>query len=295
MIVILTALDIEHGAVRARMTGVEQRSHRAGTLFDVGTLDDWPGCTVALAVTGMGNITAAALAERAVAEFSPAAILFVGVAGSLREWLQLGDVIVADKVYAYQGGRSVDEGLLSRPRAWELSHRADQIARSLKRDGTWSRSLSAESQGNTPRVHLGPIAAGDVVLDSRLSDVAELLRKNYNDAVAVEMESAGLALAGHLNENIPAVTIRGISDHAGGEKELTDREGWQGPASRNAAAFAVALAAALDDGRDGEGRAKEEPAVPPSPSPTMIARDNARVGQQIGINHGTTNFGGGQW
>ncbi|MEV0073342.1 5'-methylthioadenosine/S-adenosylhomocysteine nucleosidase [Amycolatopsis sp. NPDC050768] len=295
MIVILTALDIEHGAVRARMTGVEQRSHRAGTLFDVGTLDDWPGCTVALAVTGMGNITAAALAERAVAEFSPAAILFVGVAGSLREWLQLGDVIVADKVYAYQGGRSVDEGLLSRPRAWELSHRADQIARSLKRDGTWSRSLSAESQGNTPRVHLGPIAAGDVVLDSRLSDVAELLRKNYNDAVAVEMESAGLALAGHLNENIPAVTIRGISDHAGGEKELTDGEGWQGPASRNAAAFAVALAAALDDGRDGEGRAKEDPAVPPSSGPTMIARDNAHVGQQIGINHGTTNFGGGQW
>ncbi|MFI5610689.1 purine phosphorylase [Amycolatopsis sp. NPDC051903] len=289
MIVILTALEIEHGAVRARVTGVEQHSHPAGTVFDVGTIDDRPECTVALALTGMGNLTAAALAERAVAQFSPAALLFVGVAGSLREWLRLGDVIVADKVYAYQGGRIVDSGLLSRPRAWELAHRAEQVARLVSRAGTWSRSLPAEGPGSVPRVHFGPIAAGDVVLDSELSDVAKLLHHNYNDAVAVEMESAGLALAGHLNGNIPAVTIRGISDHASGDKEFTDAEGWQTPAARNAAAFAVSLAAALDDGT---GAAEPVAAAPPAAAPVNVAKDNATVSQQIGVNHGTTNFGG---
>jgi adenosylhomocysteine nucleosidase len=292
MIVILTALETEHAAVRAHLISVEQHAHRAGTLFDVGTLPDRPDRRIALAATGIGNINAATLTERAIAEFSPSMMMFVGVAGGLRDWLQLGDVVVATRVYAYHGGRSENEEFLVRPRAWEISHKAEQTARGLARSDDWCGPLPAGGRGAAPKVHFEPLAAGDVVLNSRTSDLAKQLKRTFNDAVAVEMESAGFAVAGHLNEHVPAVTIRAISDLAGGAKDETDSEGWQSIAARNAAAFAVALAATIKD--DDTPPASSETSRPPAPQPfrnTNIARGDAHVGQQIGINHGDYHAG----
>jgi nucleoside phosphorylase len=282
VIVILTALEVEHAAVLACLTGTEKHSHRAGTLFEVGTLAGRPDARVALALVGMGNITAAALTERAMAEFEPSTVMFVGIAGALRDWLELGDVVVGTRVYAYHGGRSQDDEFLARPRAWEISHKAEQAARRLARSDDWRVTLPSSGAGLDPKVHFEPIAAGDVVLDSRTSETANRLRANYNDAVAVEMESAGFALAGHLNDHIPAITIRGISDHAGGAKDETDGEGWQEIAARNAAAFAVALAADLEDETLSPGQAAASQAQVPGPRNTNIATGNANVGQQFG-------------
>ena len=112
-VVILTALDLEYQAVRAKLVGPELRLHPYGTRFEVGRLSDGAS-RVALAHVGKGNQSAAVLAERAIAMFSPAALLFVGVAGALRSHIALGDVVVATHVYAYHGGTSVDEGSRSR-------------------------------------------------------------------------------------------------------------------------------------------------------------------------------------
>ena len=80
-IVILTAMNLEYDAVRAQLSGITTHTHPMGTRFEVGQLS---GCRVALALTGEGNQSAAVLAERAAAEFAPAAVIFVGVAGALR-------------------------------------------------------------------------------------------------------------------------------------------------------------------------------------------------------------------
>ena len=266
MLVVLTALEEERAAVRARMTGVRRHIHRAGTVFDVGEADGRP---VALGTVGMGNAAAAAIAERAVAEFLPSAALFVGVAGGLRDWLRLGDVVVARKVYAYHGGRSDDEGFRNRPQAWEPSHRLLELARGLARDGGWG-------SGDRPVIHFEPIAAGEVVVDGRRSRTMRYLYDNYNDAVAVELESAGFALAGHLNDDLPALTVRGISDRADGTKDDTDEADWQATAAGNAADFALALAAELPG-----GTGRPAPCAPTIHN-TNVARDHARVGRQIG-------------
>ncbi|HEX6341457.1 5'-methylthioadenosine/S-adenosylhomocysteine nucleosidase, partial [Umezawaea sp.] len=228
MIVILTALESEYAAVLSHLAEVEVHRHKAGTLFDVGVLKAAPDRRIAVAATGMGNLTAAALTERAIVEFQPSAMLFVGVAGALRDWLELGDVVVATKVYAYHGGRSEDGGFRQRPRSWEISHKIEQAARRVHRARDWYPS---DGGGAVPEVHFHPVAAGDVVLDSRTSEQARHLNQNYNDAIAVEMESAGFALAGHLNDGVPMATVRAISDHAGGTKDNTDGEGWQAVAA----------------------------------------------------------------
>jgi len=295
MIVILTALDVEYAAVAAHLVNPRKQQHNRGTIFNVGTLGTNSEQEIATAWLGMGNVTAGILTERAVEMFQPSALLFTGVAGGMRDWLSLGDVVVASHVYAYHGGKSEDTEFLSRPRSWDISHRIDQAAKHLAHDGVWRRSLPPDSR--QPEVHFGPLVAGEAVLNSRRSPLAEHLRRNYNDAIAAEMESSGFSLAGHLND-VPVATVRAISDAAGGDKERTDAEGWQLVAARNAAAFTVSLAAELSDrtGRPAGATAdadSPEGSAEPKPTSGPVLRDNAQAAQVSTIHHGSSHFGAG--
>ena len=243
-IVILTALNVEHAAVREYLSTPRRLDHPAGTVFEIGRVPGGHG-TIALGITGVGNTAAAVLAERAIATFRPRALMFVGIAGALREDVALGDVVVATKVYAYHSGEERQDGFRARPRSWEISHQLDQAARRIGAAGTWTRLLEADPARRVPSVHFSPVAAGEVVLKSRDGPLAGRLRHIYGDAVAIEMESAGAALAAHLNDRLPVISIRGISDRADAAKRAADRQGWQQIAAANAAAFAVAVAADL--------------------------------------------------
>ena len=290
-IVILTAMNVEYKAVQARLSGITVQTHPMGTRFEVGRLEDG-GCRVALALVGKGNQAAAVLTERAVALFAPAAVIFVGVAGALQPHLRLGDVVVASHVYAYHGATSEDDGTTARPRTWELAHRAQQIAAHVERDVDWARGLPGGSPA--PRVHFGPVAAGEIALYSATSDVRQWLREHYNDAVAVEMEAAGVAQAGHLNDGLPAIMIRGISDYGDKTKSATDAEGWQPRAVANAAAFAAALTTSLAAELDPPAVSTAGSGGSASGGPFNYAADNARVGvqgQHVTI-HGGIQLGG---
>jgi adenosylhomocysteine nucleosidase len=289
-IVILTALNVEYKAVQARLSDTTVQTHPMGTRFEVGRLGDG-GCRVALALVGKGNQAAAILTERAVALFAPAAVIFVGVAGALQPHLRLGDVVVASHVYAYHGATSEDGGATARPRTWELAHRAHQIAAHVERDASWARGLPEGSPA--PRVHFAPVAAGEIALYSATSDVRQWLRQHYNDAVAVEMEAAGVAQAGHLNDGLPAIMIRGISDYGDESKSATDAEGWQPRAVANAAAFAAALAMSLAAELDSPTGSSAGSGGAASGGPFNYADGNARVavqGQHVTI-HGGIQFG----
>jgi nucleoside phosphorylase len=245
-VVLLSALELEYQAVRQYLGGLSIRSHPAGTLFEVGRLPDGTG-TVALAITGQGNVGAAVLAERAIAMFQPRALLCVGIAGSLRRDIALGDVVVATKVYAVHGGRDNGDSFLARPKAWPASHELEELARAVARSGEWAGLLPAQ-RAPSPAVHFKPIASGEVIIGSAAASLDGRLRDIYDDAVAVEMESAGVAQAAHLNRSLPVLSVRGISDHADAGKRLADSVGWQHVAAAHAAAFTVTMAAlALTD------------------------------------------------
>jgi nucleoside phosphorylase len=92
-------------------------------------------------------------------------------------------------------------------------------------------------------VHFKPVASGEVVLTATGTPLVSWLRDSHDDAAAIEMESAGIAHAAHLNRSIPSLTIRGVSDHADALKHDADMAGWQRVAAENAAAFTVALIA----------------------------------------------------
>ncbi|MEU4656840.1 5'-methylthioadenosine/S-adenosylhomocysteine nucleosidase [Streptomyces sp. NPDC023723] len=241
LVVILTALNLEYQAVRRKLAAPQLHLHERGTRFEVGTVQG-TSCRVALGLTNKGNHSAAVIAERAIQEFSPVAVLFVGVAGALWDTARLGDVVMATHVYAYHGGTSEDDGLKARPRVWEAAHGISQLGSHLARLNDWADDIPG--RGPAPQVRFGAIAAGEVVQNSKISAEARWIRQHYNDALAIEMEAAGVAQAGHLS-GAPVAIIRGISDRADGTKSSAQDRSRQPRAAANAAAFAVRLAVEL--------------------------------------------------
>jgi nucleoside phosphorylase len=275
LIVVLTAINIEYEAVRERLIDVRRRPHDRGTFFEVGTVRG-TDCRIAVGLTGKGNQPAGVIAERALQEFSPAALLFVGIAGGLWDTTKIGDIVVATHVYAYHGGTSEDDGQKSRPRVWETAHGISQLAAHVGRAGAWATHRDSETA--SPHVHYGAVAAGEVVQNSAISAQARWIRDHYNDALAIEMESAGVAQAGHLH-GTPVGVVRGISDLADGTKSSASDARSQPEAAANAAAFALCLAQELinDKGRTAV-RSRDEDGHPG----TVYNFSSGQVGIQAG-------------
>ncbi|WP_370967260.1 purine phosphorylase [Amycolatopsis sp. cg9] len=277
LVVVLTALNEEYKAVRERLTGTKVLKHSRGTRFEVGTIRG-TSYRVALSLTGKGTQPAAVLAERAIQHFSPVALIFAGVAGALWD-TPLGDVVVATHVYAYHGATSEDDGLKARPRAWETAHGVIQVAQHVARTGHWARAVPPGT-----KVHFGAIAAGEVVHNSRSSAERRWIREHFNDALAIEMEAAGVAQAGHLN-GAPIAIVRGISDPADGSKTTEADRKWQPAAAANAAAFAVRLAGDLIE--EQELIAMDDNTTPDDRG-TVRNRANGQVGIQAHTVTGST-------
>ncbi|MFC1436374.1 hypothetical protein ACEZDB_37645 [Streptacidiphilus sp. N1-3] len=256
--VVLTALPLESEAVRRHLTDLRTLVHPTGTRFDEGRLRG-TAWRVAVAEIGAGNGAAAVITERAFTWLEPEALFFVGVAGGLKDDVALGDVVVGTRIYAYHGGKLEHGRFEFRPRAWDASHRLEQAARMALRGQEWADRIpeasgSAGGSGGAPHVHFAPIAAGDVLLNDPRSTLAQQLKHGYNDAVAIEMESAGVAQAAHLTGRLQALTIRGISDKADGRKHAADAGGSQPRAAAHAAAAVFAVLDQLAQDRSAPDR-----------------------------------------
>jgi adenosylhomocysteine nucleosidase len=266
-VAVLTALSLEYGAVLDHLEDVEKLRHpRSGTRARRGRLPGTPW-HVALVDMGEGTLTAATLTERVLTWLDPEAVLFVGVAGGLKDDIEIGDVVVATKVYAIHGGKQSTDGLLGRPEAWRASHRLEQAAKEALRG----------------KAHFKPIAVGDVVLADADSELAEHIRTRYNDAAAIEMESSGVAHAVHLAGEAGALIIRGISDKANAEKEQADAKGSQPRAAANAAAAAVAVL------RELEPRELQEPSAGATDSREGPFRPSTYGGDHLDFRGSTFN------
>lgn len=236
--VILTALALEYEAVRAFLTDVEELEHRLGTIYEVGSFagasHDWQ---IAIAEVGQGNSLAGIAVERAVTYFQPEVVLFVGVAGGLKD-AAIGDVVAAEAVYGYESGKE-DRTFGARIKTHYSARRLVERARSVCRSGSWVSRL-AERSTPTPRALVGSIAAGEKVLASTTSETFERIRAQCGDALAVEMEGWGFLQGAYASDGVQALVVRGISDLVG-DKDASSDLIRQPSAARHAAAFAFEL------------------------------------------------------
>ncbi|MEX3101066.1 hypothetical protein [Streptomyces sp. ST1020] len=249
-VVVLTASDVEFDAVETLLAGDPDSAARddIGTVYRLGWLDGTPW-RVALAEIGTGNGGAAVVATHAVRLFAPRLVMFVGTAAGLTRGVAPGDVVVATKVYGVHGGKATDSGFHARPETWQLSHAVRQTAVVAHR--RWRRAPGA------PAVHFKPVAAGEQVLEGERSALRERLRLHYEDAVALDTESAGVAEAASMDRTWPSMTVRGIDDGTDDGRRA---------AAHNAAAFALAVVreAVVDEEETAVPEVVERPAEAPT-------------------------------
>jgi nucleoside phosphorylase len=214
-------------------------------------------------------------AERAIAYFNPSVILFVGVAGGIKD-VAIGDVVAATKVYGYESGKAKQK-FQPRPDLGLSTYRLIQRARAESKKSDWLQRLTSAPDSN-PRVFVAPIAAGEKVIASSKSDIFKFIQLNYGDAVAVEMEGRGLLQAAHANHQVSALVIRGISDLIDGKSEA-DAGGSQEMAARNASAFAFEILAKLEGNGLSNGDSSLTTKTQPI-SPNFFAYDDTWVGRE---------------
>lgn len=239
--VIVTALDVETKAVLRQVGSWTDDDVEQGTVFYKGRFEEWD---IVVVEAGPGNIAAAALASRAIGRFNASVALFVGVGGGFKD-VALGDVVVATKVYGYEGGKDTATGFRSRPDLQHSAHALEQRARALCKRNGWKKRLNQEiNRMVEPALFVGPVAAGEKVIASTKSKTAKFLRENYGDTLAVEMEGKGFLEAVHINQIVGTV-VRGISDLLS-KKTVSDGQGWQRIAADAASAVAFELLATLE-------------------------------------------------
>jgi nucleoside phosphorylase len=274
--VILTAIPLEYRAVRVHLNDLKEEMHPQGTIYERGTFSaNGKSWEVGIVEVGTGNAGAAMEAERAIAYFKPNVIFFVGVAGGIKD-VDLGDVVAATKVYGYESGKARVK-FEPRPDVGLSTYNLIQRAKAEAKKTDWLQRLKSSPEP-APQVFVAPIAAGEKVVASTKSSVGNILRLNYGDAVAVEMEGRGLLQAAHANQQVFALIVRGISDLID-DKTNADAAGSQKIAARHASAFAFEILAKLDidEASNTTSSSKRETLLT---SPNFFAYDDAWVGRE---------------
>lgn len=255
--VIVTAISEEYKAVRTHFEKIEEDIHPADKMiYRCGIFScnerKW---AVAIALIGAENDNAAVETKRAIDYFKPDVVLFVGVAGGLKD-VKLGDVVAATKIYGYDSGKVTEQGFRPRPDAPRASYALEQRASIEATEDDWLQLITGRRRKRNPQAFVGPIASSNKVLASKDSDEYKHLVSNYGDALAVEMEGHGFLIAVRANLKVNALVIRGISDLIEGKNRKGENT-WQITAARHASAFAFQILAKLDLGKSDTQQLKE--------------------------------------
>lgn len=262
----------------------------------------------------MGKTSMADAVAGALSDSDFGLLVCVGIAGGLSNDAAIGDVCVSLKVFDALDNAKITDNSKTKKQSVTLAPSIYEtplaVATAMSRDrmapdtanqynewrtkqGTASRALiSGSFRGRKgrdetiqdPTVRAGSIACGMV---SGSPEYNQALLGLDRKMLAIETESGGLFHAAK-QAGKPALTVRGISDYAGADKNLFEEE-TDNQARRVAASNAATyLAGALSRSKLGsylqslrDQRAGNEPLLIPAAEPDPIAKATLSIGEEV--------------
>lgn len=211
-VIILTSHAQVWKEINSQLVDPREHAHRQGTIYQIGTFASEKSCwEVVLAEIDRGNSNSAFETERAIREFEPVAVFFVGLASGIKN-VAVGDVVISNKIYGYESGKVNGESFELRPEVGNSSYSLQQRAQADARAGLWTGRLQNLSDLRFPKAIVAPIAAGEKDLEGEDNDLIDFLRAHYEDARAIELDGKGFLAAARANNSVNAIVIRGISN-----------------------------------------------------------------------------------
>lgn len=243
-VLIITPLALEYDAVVQHLNLDTPPMVAEGAAYTIGHFSGkHQHYKVVLREPGMLPVEMALATEKAIQKFHPQIALLIGVAGGIKD-VSPGDVLIANKVYGYEGGKEDKDGFKARPVAGMCSKDLLAFAQILSKNESWKD----RTKENAPlaKIHFGAIAAGNKIVATVDNPTYQRIKMHYNDTLGVEMEADGFIAALQQHIGIHGLVIRGISDMCEGKTEGADTY-WQPLAAKRAAAVAMELLDILNE------------------------------------------------
>lgn len=180
----------------------------------------WTAEGLALAESGIGKVNAAAAATLLLATYGVRTLVFSGVAGALDPELEVGAVVLAERLaihdYGYvAAGRFTPTASgvipIGAPELTAPAPVAEEVAATLRRLAERARPKLSHP------VRLGAVTTADYFLNC--GETRQRLRAALG-ADAIDMESGAVAQVAHAWK-VPLHVIRTVSDLAGEESHVT--------------------------------------------------------------------------
>lgn len=197
---IIGAMEMEVAALKEKMA-ISQVVNKASMEFYEGTLEGVPAVVVR---SGIGKVNAGVCVQILADIFGVTHVINTGVAGSLRNEINIGDIVISTDTlqhdvdatgFGYPLGEIPQLGV----REFAADKRMIELAEEV------CEKVNPEIQ-----VFRGRVVSGDQFICSK--EVKAGLIENFA-GYCTEMEGAAIAQAAYLNE-IPYVVLRAVSDKA---------------------------------------------------------------------------------
>ncbi len=200
MLGIIGAMEVEVARLKEAMEQLKVHQ-KAGMEFYKGKL---AGCEAVVVRSGVGKVNAAVCAQILIDDFSADRIVNTGIAGSLQDKIDIGDLVISSDTLEHDmdaTGFGYAPGVIPQMDCSTFAADEGLIA------------LARECCGRVnPDIHafVGRIVSGDAFISDK--EKKAWLSETFH-GMCTEMEGAAIAHTAYLNQ-VPFLIIRAISDKA---------------------------------------------------------------------------------
>lgn len=231
------------------------------------------------------QVPAAGATRQTLEDYRPEVLILVGIAGGIadRQGVGLGDVVVPNYLHYSEFRKLTSEGDLRRYASYDHPSISilDSYVHPIRRRDEWLAEIDLprpDGSAAPPQVVIGSLVAGEKLYGDPSHQEQRLVVSRHEDAVAVDMESFGVARAvaesrRSVDYNPRLLIVRGVSDLVRAADEKSDpsestksaednseqREKWRPYAAAAASAFAAAVVKQVLESTDPRARLRTIP------------------------------------